>query len=282
MADRPSSSSWLWRFRGRQIPTLLAGLVLVTVLIVSIFASWIAPFDPTAQDYNAIFAPMSPTHLLGTDDLGRDIFSRLIHGAKASMYAAALSVVVAAIVGIPFGLVAGYLGGVVDGVISRVLDAALAFPGIIFAIGVTSVLGLGLTNAMLAVGLAFSPQVARLTRARALIVRKELYVEAAQCFGMPTTHILRRHVLPNALPPILVQLTLMLSIALLAEASLSFLGFGIQPPNPSWGAMLARAYLNIELVPDQMYAPGLAIFFTALSINILGDALRERLDPTTR
>lgn len=251
-------------------------------MLCAIFAPAIAPFDPTEQDYAKILMPPDAEHLLGTDDLGRDVWSRLIHGASASVYAAFLAVGVAAALGIPVGLIAGYAGGLADEIISRIIDTFLSFPAIVLAIAVTGVLGIGLTNSMISVGIVFAPQLARLARARTLVLKQELYVDAARCFGATPARILARHILPNAIQPVLVQMTLLMAVALLAEASLSFLGLGMQPPEPSWGSMIARAYLYIQIAPEQMYAPGLAILVTALSINTLGESLREAMDPTSR
>ncbi|MDF2233641.1 ABC transporter permease [Albimonas sp. CAU 1670] len=256
-------------------------IVLLAIVACSIFAPWIAPYDPTFQDYGKILMPPSPEYPLGTDDLGRDVLSRLIHGASASVYAAFLAVGVAAVLGIPVGLIAGYAGGWVDDAISRIIDTFLSFPAIVLAIAVTGVLGIGLTNAMISVGIVFAPQLARLARARALVLKQELYVDAARCFGASPTRILWKHVLPNAIQPVLVQMTLLMAVALLAEASLSFLGLGMQPPEPSWGGMIARAYLYMQIAPEQMYAPGLAILATALAFNTLGESLREAMDPTS-
>lgn len=255
---------------------------LVALLAVSALAPWIAPYPPVQQYLEATFAPISAAHWLGTDDLGRDTLSRLLYGGMASLYASFLAVAVAVILGVPTGLLAGYLGGWVDEVVGRVVDSFLSFPAIVLAIAVTGALGIGLTNGMIAVGVVFAPQLARIVRARALVVRHELYVDSAQCFGAPTWHVLWRHVLPNTMQPVIVQVTLLLAAALLAEASLSFLGLGIQPPNASWGAMLARAYQNMELAPALMYPPGIAILLTALAFNMLGEALRQMLDPTLR
>jgi peptide/nickel transport system permease protein len=260
----------------------LALAVLTFLLIVAATAPWLAPYAPTAQDVNNMLAAPSPQHLLGTDDLGRDIFSRLIYGAPATVYASVLAVTVGIAIGLPVGLVAGFFGGWVDDIISRIIDTFLSFPAIVLAIAVTGALGIGLTNGMIAVGIVMFPSLARIVRARTLVVRQELYVDASRCFGAPAHHILWKHVLPNALQPVIVQVTLLLAAALLAEASLSFLGLGIQPPNPSWGAMLARAYQYIEIAPEQMYAPGLAILFTALAFNALGESLRVVLDPTIK
>ncbi len=259
-----------------------AMLFLLGLAFVAVAAPWIAPYSPTAQDVNNMLAAPSPAHWLGTDDLGRDVFSRLIYGAPATFYASLLAVTVAVLIGVPVGLIAGFFGGVVDDIICRIIDTFLAFPAIVLAIAVTSALGIGLTNGMIAVGIVFFPQLARLVRAKTLVVRQELYVDAARTFGASTSRILWRHVLPNAIQPVLVQVTLLLAGALLAEASLSFLGLGIQPPDPSWGAMLARAYQYMEIAPEQMYAPGLAILFTALAFNALGESLRVALDPTLK
>ena len=264
-------------WRGAFSLAFLAALVLVSVA-----APLLAPYPPTQQDLGNALAPFSAEHWLGTDDLGRDTLSRLIYGASASLYACFLAVAIAILIGVPVGLLAGYRGGWVDDVISRVIDALLSFPAIVLAIAVTGALGIGLTNGMISVGIVFSPQLARLVRARALVVRNDLFVDAARCFGASTPRILWKHVLPNTVQPVIVQVTLLLAGALLAEASLSFLGLGIQPPYPSWGAMLARAYQNMEIVPEQMYPPGLAILFTALAFNTLGESLRTALDPTTK
>mgnify|MGYP001329758026 CR=1 FL=1 len=255
---------------------------LLLLALISVLAPWIAPYSPTEQDFSAIFAPPSADHWLGADDLGRDTLSRLIDGGRASLYASFLAVGISALIGVPVGLIAGYLGGWVDEMISRVIDSFLSFPAIVLAIAVTGALGIGLTNGMIAVGIVFAPQLARLVRARTLVVRNELYVDSVRCFGAPTPQILWRHVLPNTIQPVIVQITLLLAAALLAEASLSFLGLGIQPPDASWGSMLARAYQNMEIAPEQMYPPGIMILLTALAFNLLGESLREALDPTMK
>lgn len=266
----------------RNTGATLSLIYLLTLLALAITAPWISPHSPTAQDPMAVLAPMSAEHLLGTDDLGRDVFSRLIHGAPLTLAASFLAVAVATLIGLPMGLLAGFLGGWFDEAISRVIDTLLSFPAIVLAIGVTGALGVGLTNSMIAVGLVFAPTLARLVRGQTLIVRRELYVDAARCFGASRTRLILRHILPNAVQPVIVQMTLLLAAALLAEASLSFLGLGVQPPQPSWGAMLARAYQYMEIAPEQMYAPGIAILLTALAFNTLGEALRVWLDPTQR
>jgi len=269
-------------FFARDLRAALAFGYLALMLLVALGAPWIAPYAPTSQNVSNMLAEPSAAHWLGTDDLGRDILSRLIHGAPASLYASLLAVSIAILIGVPVGLVAGYFGGWIDDVISRTIDTLLSFPAIVLAIAVTGALGIGLTNGMIAVGIVFAPQLARLVRARTLVVRHDLYVDAARCFGGSTRHILWKHVLPNTVQPVIVQVTLLLAAALLAEASLSFLGLGIQPPNPSWGAMLARAYQAMHVAPEQMYPPGLAILFTALAFNALGESMRVALDPTLK
>src|SRR3546814_114345 len=196
--------------------------------------------------------PPGATHWLGTDDVGRDIFSRLIFGAPASLFGSLFAVGIAIAIGLPVGLFSGYVGGWIDDVIGRIIDTLLSFPAIVLAIGVTGALGINLVNAMFAIGLVFSPILARLTRAQTLVVKNELYVEAARCAGAGHTRILVRHVIPNIIHPVIVQITLLLAAALLAEASLSFLGLGVQPPAARWGGMLARAYHYMALSPWQI------------------------------
>jgi peptide/nickel transport system permease protein len=279
---RPSRMSKFGKWFRSDLRGAISLTFLGILVVMSALAPWISPYSPLAQDFDATLAPMSVTHWLGADDLGRDTLSRLIYGGTASLYASFLAVFVAVLIGVPVGLLAGYLGGWVDEIVSRIIDSFLSFPAIVLAIAVTGALGIGLTNGMISVGIVFAPQLARLVRARTLVVRHELYVDSARCFGASTSRILWRHVLPNTIQPVIVQVTLLLAGALLAEASLSFLGLGIQPPNASWGAMLARAYQNMEISPEQMYPPGLAILFTALAFNALGESLRVALDPTMK
>lgn len=279
-----SGHLWLWLrdWLSRDKRALLSLLFIAVLVGVALAAPWLAPDSPTEQHLSNTLAAPSSAHWLGTDDLGRDVFSRLLYGTRVAIYASFLAVGLAVLLGLPLGILAGYAGGWLDEVLSRMIDTLLSFPAIVLAIAVTGALGIGLTNGMIAVGIVFAPQLARLARARTLVVRQELYVDAARCFGASTPHILWRHILPNALQPVLVQVTILLAAALLAEASLSFLGLGIQPPEPSWGAMLARAYQSMEIAPEQMYAPGLAILCTALAFNSLGEALRKELDPTNK
>lgn len=279
--QRPRSSR-LWRWMRSDLRAVLSIGYLVLLLLVSVFAAKIAPYSPTDQNVADLLLPPSTAHWLGTDDLGRDVLSRLIWGAPNSLYASLLAVGVAIVLGVPIGLIIGFLGGWIDEIVSRFIDALLSFPPIVLAIAVTGALGIGLTNAMLSVGFVFAPVLARLVRAQTLVVKNALYVDAARGFGASTAHIIIRHILPNAIQPVIVQVTLMLAIALLAEASLSFLALGVQPPAASWGGMLARAYNYIEIAPAQMYAPGLAILLTALAFNALGESMRVALDPTMK
>ncbi|SDI62514.1 ABC transporter permease [Salipiger marinus] len=269
--------SWL----RRDLRAALCLGYLLALVIASVAAPLIAQHSPIEQSMDML-APPSGAHWLGTDDLGRDVFARMVYGAPMSLYASMVAVGVGLALGLPTGMLAGYLGGRVDTVISRIIDTLLAFPGIILAVAVTGALGIGLTNAMIAVGIVFAPNIARLIRIQTIVVKNELYVDAARSFGMPVRGIILRHIVPNAIQPIIVQVTVMLAGALLAEASLSFLGLGVQPPWPSWGQMLARGYTYMEIAPEQMYAPGIAILLTALAYNGLGESLRTRLDPTSR
>jgi peptide/nickel transport system permease protein len=272
----------LWRAMLGDVRAVLSLGYLAVLIFLSIFAAWIAPYSPLDRNVTELLMPPSAAHWLGTDDLGRDVLSRLIWGAPNSLYASTFAVSVALAIGVPVGLVIGFIGGWLDEIVSRFIDALLSFPPIVLAIAVTGVLGIGLTNAMLSVGIVFAPVLARLVRAQTLIVKQAVYVDAARAFGASTSQIIIRHIVPNAIQPIIVQVTLMLAIALLAEASLSFLSLGVQPPAASWGGMLARAYNYIEIAPAQMYTPGFAILLTALAFNALGESMRVALDPTMK
>jgi peptide/nickel transport system permease protein len=272
----------LLRLMRRDLRAALSLAWLLLLALVSIFAAAIAPYSPTDQNASALLLPPSAAHLLGTDDLGRDVLSRLIWGAPNSLYATLLAVGVAVMLGVPFGLLIGFVGGWLDTVASRFIDALLSFPAIVLAIAVTGALGIGLTHAMLSVGFVFAPGLARLVRAQTLVVRGALYVDAARGFGASPGFIIWRHIAPNAIQPVIVQVTLLLAVGLLAEATLSFLSLGVQPPAASWGGMLARAYNYMEIAPEQMYAPGFAILLTALAFNALGESLRVALDPTMK
>lgn len=282
VVPRRSRASRFLRWMRSDTRAVLSITFLVGLVLVSILAPWIAPYPPNDQNVHELLASPNAMHLLGTDDLGRDVLSRLIYGAPNSLYASFLAVAVAIVVGLPVGILVGFIGGWFDEVVSRFVDALLSFPPIVLAIAVTGALGIGLTNAMLAVGIVFAPYLARITRAQTQVVKGALYVDASRGFGASTPYIIIRHILPNAIQPVIVQVTLMLAVALLAEAALSFLSLGVQPPAASWGGMLARAYNYIEIAPEQMYAPGMAILLTALAFNALGESMRVALDPTMK
>lgn len=274
--------SLLFGWLRHDLRALISVSMILMLATLSLLAPWLAPFDPSAQNFNLMLAPPSAEHWLGTDDLGRDVFSRLLYGAWPSLYGAVLAVTIALAIGVPVGLLAGFLGGWMDEFTGRLVDTLLSFPAITLAVAITGALGVGLTNGMIAVGIVFSPLIARLVRGQAMVVRHELYVDASRCFGATPLHIVFRHILPNSAQPVIVQTSLLLAAALLAEASLSFLGLGVQAPAASWGSMLARAYQYMEIAPQQMYPPGLVILFTALSFNTMGESLRTHLDPTQR
>ena len=261
-------------------PSAVLGFVVVAgVVAVAVAAPLLAPYDPVATSLSAIRKAPSAAHLFGTDELGRDVFSRVIFGARASLLAGVVSVLISLSLGIPIGLLAGYVGRWTDGVISRITDAMLATPFLILAIALAAFLGPSLTNAMIAIGISATPVFIRLTRAQVLAVKVEDYVEAARAVGNPHWRIALRHILPNVVPPLIVQATLAIAAAVIAEASLSFLGLGQQPPAPSWGSMLNTAKNYIEQAPWMAVWPGLSIFVLVLSFNLLGDGLRDALDP---
>jgi peptide/nickel transport system permease protein len=258
----------------------MVGLAVVLFFVVlAIFAPWIAPSDPLATSWGAIRKAPSAAHWFGTDEIGRDVLSRVIWGARASLLAGVVSVTISLSVGMPIGLAAGYLGGWTDMLVSRLTDAMLACPFLILAIALAAFLGPNLTNAMIAIGIAATPIFIRLTRAQVLAVKVEDYVEAARAVGNPGLRIAIRHILPNVAAPLIVQATLAIAAAVIAEASLSFLGLGQQPPAPSWGSMLNTAKDYVENAPWMAVWPGLSIFLLVLSFNLLGDGLRDALDP---
>jgi peptide/nickel transport system permease protein len=256
---------------------------LVLVVLVAIFAPWIEPFKPDQTAGTNTFAkPFSGGHILGTDNLGRDQFSRLIDSCRVAIRASVIAVGVAVAAGVPPGLVAGFLRGRVDWILSRIADALQSMPPLMLAIGIVASLGLGLRNAMIALGIVFSSGFFRLTRAAVMEVREETYIEASRSIGTPTTTIIRTRVLPNVLPPLLVQSALVAGFALIAEAGLSLLGLGVQPPQASWGSMLSQGYNFLLLDPWQVVWPGLAISLTVLACNVVGDGLRDSIGKETR
>ncbi|WFU38658.1 ABC transporter permease [Bradyrhizobium sp. CB82] len=261
----------------------VAGLLVMTAFILlALLAPLIVPFDPVATSWSLVRKPPSALHWFGTDELGRDILSRVVYGARASLLAGAISVAIALGIGVPLGLLAGYRGGFTDALISRITDAMLACPFLILAIALAAFLGPSLGNAMIAIGISATPVFIRLTRGQVLSVKAEDYVEAARALGNPSWRIAFAHILPNILPALLVQATLSIAAAIIAEAALSFLGLGQQPPAPSWGSMLNAAQRFLTQAPWMAIWPGLAIFLVVLSLNLLGDGLRDALDPRQR
>lgn len=261
----------------RQRLARVSGAVLLLMIVVAAFAPLVAPYDPLEQDLGDSLASPGWSHPLGTDQLGRDILSRLIFGARLSLGAAAIAVAVATLLGVLPGLVAGYVGGWADAVVMRITDALMSFPPLILALAITGVLGPGLGNAMVAVGVVFAPRFVRLARSSVIDIREADFVQAARSIGVSERAILGRHVLPNALGPLVVQVTVTAGFAMLAEASLSFLGLGVQPPEASWGSMIGEAARLISQTKLLVVWPGLAITVTVLALGFLGDTLRQAL-----
>jgi peptide/nickel transport system permease protein len=282
----PVRESGPWRrawLRLRRRHGALVGLAVVVLFIVlAVFAPWIAPQDPIAASWAAIRKAPSAQYWLGTDEIGRDVLSRVIWGTRASLLAGVVSVSISLLIGVPLGMAAGFLGGAVDAIISRITDAFLACPFLILAIALAAFLGPSLTNAMIAIGVSAAPIFVRLARGQVLSVKVEDYVEAARAVGNSPLRIALRHILPNITAPLIVQATLAIAAAVIAEASLSFLGLGQQPPAPSWGSMLNTAKNYIDNSPWMAISPGVAIFLLVLSFNLLGDGLRDALDPRQR
>jgi len=268
-----------WRRLGRRPPALAGAAVVALFVLVAAAAPWLAPADPVQTNWSQIRKAPSEAHPFGTDDLGRDVLSRVIWGTRISMRAGVLSILLAMAVGVPAGLVSGYYRGAVDQVIMRLTDAWLSFPFLILAIGLVTILGPSLTNATLAIGLGATPTYVRLTRGLVLATREEDYVQGARALGAGDGRVMAWHVLPNIVSAILVQATVSVPTAVIAEAILSFLGLGVQPPQPSWGTMLNTAQQFLETAPWMAWWPGLAIFLLALSFNLAGDGLRDVLDP---
>jgi len=266
----------------RQPASVVAGLIILAFIVVAIGAPWIAPYDPAKANFLLVRKAPSVAHWFGTDEVGRDVLSRIIWGARSSLLAGAVPVVMALFVSVPLGVLSGYAGGWVDMVIMRVTDALLAIPYLIVAIALAAFLGPDLWNAMIAIAIASVPIFLRLSRAAAMAARAEDYVEAARAVGSSHLRIAFRHILPNMLPPLLVQASVMAAHAVIAEASLSFLGLGQQPPAPSWGSMLNAAQRHMAAAPWMAVAPGAVIFVLVVAINVFGDGLRDALDPKRR
>ncbi|WP_330999167.1 ABC transporter permease [Oryzicola mucosus] len=275
----PSQFAWLARrfIRNR---AALFGLVIVGLFVIlAVFAPLIAPFDPIKTNWSMIRKAPSALHWFGTDELGRDVLSRVIYGARASLMAGVVSVLIAFTIGVPIGIVSGYIGGIFDTVVMRIIDAFLAIPFLIMAIALAAFLGPSLTNAMIAIGISSAPIFARLARGQTLVIKVEEYIEAAYSLGVRPMTILVKYIFVNAFPPLLVQSTLAIATAIIAEAALAFLGLGQQPPDASWGSMLNAGRSSLSLAPWMSIYPGIAIFLTVLGFNLLGDGLHDALDP---
>ena len=268
--------------RLRRRPLAVAGLVVATLFVlVALFAPLVAPYDPAATNFSAVLQPPSSEHIMGTDDLGRDVFSRVVYGARASLEAGVLATLLAMVIAVPLGLFAGYYRGWWDPVISRFTDVVLAFPFLIVAVGMAAIFGPSLRNVVIALGVTAVPWVVRVTRGEALALREQEFVRAAVANGAGDRTILGRHLMPNMAGTLLVQATVWIPQAIIGEAVLSFLGLGVQPPTPSWGVMLNDAKDYLGEAPRLAFYPGIAIFFCSLSFNLLGDGLRDVLDPRT-
>ncbi|KWV57765.1 diguanylate cyclase [Bradyrhizobium macuxiense] len=271
-----------WRRLVKRKGAMLGLVVIAIFILLALFAPLIVPYDPVATSWSLVRKAPSAQHWFGTDELGRDVLARVVFGARASLLAGVISVGIALLIGVPLGLLAGYRGGFIDALISRITDAMLACPFLILAIALAAFLGPSLGNAMIAIGVSATPIFIRLTRGQVLSVKVEDYVEAARAMGNPRWRIALVHILPNILPALLVQATLSIAAAIIAEAALSFLGLGQQPPAPSWGSMLNAAQRFLTSAPWMAIWPGFAIFLVVLSFNLVGDGLRDALDPKAR
>ncbi|MDT0203222.1 ABC transporter permease [Nocardioides sp. AE5] len=276
-AGRVAPRRFVHRFLGRKVNVLAAGFLFVVTLL-ALLAPWLAPHDPLTQDIPAAhLPPFSPDHLLGTDILGRDVLSRMLYGARVAGQAALVSVLIGMGLGVIPGAMAGYLGGWYDAVLSRIADTVLSFPPLLLAMAIVGVMGTNLTNAMLAIGLVFAPRFFRVVRSSVISVREETYIEASRSIGTSTAKIIRRHVFPNALSPLIVQISLACGFAILAEASLSYLGLGVNPPDPSWGRMLQEGRESLFYTKWPLVIPGIAIALSVLACNLLGDGVRDSM-----
>lgn len=257
-------------------------IYLIFFLILIIFADKIAPYDPVEiHPRDSLLAP-NETYIMGTDDSGRDIFSRILHGGRISVRVGFISTAISLLIGIPLGLLSGYSGGTLQFVILRAMDIMLAFPGILLALVVVSILGRGVNQVMIAVGIGNIPTVVRVVNGAVLATKESEFITAAKCIGAKNSRIMARHILPNVLAPIIVIATMNIASGLLSASSLSFLGLGAQPPSPEWGAMISRGRMNLRMSPWMSTYPGLAIASIVISFNTIGDALRDALDPWIR
>ncbi|MCL4425519.1 MAG: ABC transporter permease [Firmicutes bacterium] len=269
----------IFRRLRRHRPAILGGAVFVLLLLAALLAPWISPYPPNEPNYAAALKAPSPEHLLGADELGRDVLSRIIYGARVSLQVGLISVGIALTLGLLLGATAGYYGGRLDDLIMRIMDILLAFPGVLLAIAIMAVLGPGIRNAMIAIGIVSIPQYARIVRGSVLSLKENEYIEAARALGTSTGRLVGRHILPNILAPLIVRATLGTSEAILEAAALGFLGLGVQPPTAEWGAMLSGGRNYLYNAPHIATFPGVAITITVLAMNLFGDGLRDALDP---
>lgn len=282
MSQAAARGPGFWRKALRHGLVIAGGSIVLLLGLAALLGNVIAPYDPNAMDFTARFSPPTLAHIFGTDEFGRDLFSRILDGASVSVKVAFIAVGISAVAGVTLGLVAGYSGGWVDEVVMRVMDVFFALPAVLLAIVVMAILGRGIENAMIAIAIVYAPIFARVTRGAVIAVRDREFVNAARALGQGRLRIMFAHVLPNALGPIIVQTSLSLAFAILAEAALSFFGLGTQPPDPSWGRMLSEGRAYLSQAPWMGIFPGLAIMVSVLGFNLLGDGLRDVLDPRYR
>lgn len=280
--DRYREMRRVFRQLRRNRLSMLGLLIISFFLLCAILAPLLAPYDPAIPNFAYALRQPSPQHLLGTDELGRDLLSRMLFGARTSLGIGFISVIIGAAAGVPLGALSGYYGGKLDLFLQRGIDVLIAFPGILLAIIVVSIMGVGLENAMIAIGVASIPVYTRLTRGSVLALKEMEYITAAKALGLSDARIIIRHILPNCLSPLIVQSTFQVATAILWAAGLGFLGLGAQPPSPEWGAMLSRGRVFMRTYPFLTTIPGLAIFLVVLGFNLFGDGLRDSLDPRAR
>ena len=284
-ASGPAERARRWTVLRRAAHARLApfgAAVLALSVLTALTAPFVAPYDPLVQNLGNTLAPPGRAHLFGTDNVGRDVLSRVIWGTRVSLVAGLVSVMLAGIAGSVLGILAGYWGGRIDGLVMRVMDAVLSFPPLVLALALGAVLGAGLGGVLLALGVVYTPTFARLMRGQVLTITARDYVDAARALGASGWRVALRHVVPNAINPIIVQASLSVAFAILAEASLSFLGLGIQPPQASWGSMINAGRGYLQQAPWIVFGPGAALFVTVVGLNFVGDAVRDALDPRTR
>lgn len=270
----------LWSKFYKNKLAVIGAIIIIIEIFVALLAPWIAPYDPTEPSYVKVLNSPSSEHFLGTDSLGRDVFSRVVHGTRVSLSAGLIAVSIALAIGVPIGLISGYYQGFLDEfIIMRFTDAMMALPSLVLALALSAIMGAGLRNAMIAIGIIFTPRYIRLVRGEVLSVKEDQYIEAAHALGMSDFRLLFKHILPNITSPIMVQATLNIATGIIVEAGLSYLGLGTQPPVPSWGNMLSSGQGYLEQAPWIALSSGIAIFISVLAFNLFGDGLRDMLDP---